>query len=434
MAERLQCKLNRDFPSADSIQEELFSAGVMVHDGRKEWRADGQGFGNDDNFSKPGRDRGSRADRNRPYEMSPESGEASDVEAIQALVAERVQAKMERIYNLADNIRDELRDVHNVLVDDKLRMWSVGGDFGAPVNSRAPGPYMMSAASEAPEDPDEIQRLVESRDQARADRDFSMADQIREDLMERNIEIDDRTREWAVGGRFENRPMGGGGPPGTFVRVGGGDLSAEAVELIGSLLAERDGYKRDRQFSKADRIRDRLSDEFAVRVDDRSKEWHVVSNEYTASRGSAPLDDATEKYIVEQVNKRAVAKLNREYEVADAIRDELMDDYQVSVDDRIKEWTALAAVGDPVVKVDADDGEDDVEIEGAVDEDDDEGFGAPAPSANGVNGAPAPSANGVNGMEDLKSLTVVELKERLRGAGLPVSGKKDELIERLVNQ
>ena len=33
--------------------------------------------------------------------------------------------------------------------------------------------------------------------------------------------------------------------------------------------------------------------------------------------------------------------------------------------------------------------------------------------------------------EDLSSLTVVQLKERLRAAGLPVSGRKAELIDRL---
>ena len=33
--------------------------------------------------------------------------------------------------------------------------------------------------------------------------------------------------------------------------------------------------------------------------------------------------------------------------------------------------------------------------------------------------------------EDLSVLNVAELKERLREAGLPVSGKKDELIARL---
>ena len=33
--------------------------------------------------------------------------------------------------------------------------------------------------------------------------------------------------------------------------------------------------------------------------------------------------------------------------------------------------------------------------------------------------------------EDLSLLTVVQLKERLRGLGLPVSGRKQELIDRL---
>ena len=36
-----------------------------------------------------------------------------------------------------------------------------------------------------------------------------------------------------------------------------------------------------------------------------------------------------------------------------------------------------------------------------------------------------------NFASDLESLTVIELKERLRLAGLPVSGKKSELIQRL---
>ena len=35
--------------------------------------------------------------------------------------------------------------------------------------------------------------------------------------------------------------------------------------------------------------------------------------------------------------------------------------------------------------------------------------------------------------EDLSAFTVVQLKEKLRTAGLPVSGRKAELIERLSN-
>ena len=46
LAERLQAKLSRDFNTADGIQAELIENGVYVHDGFKQWRADGVPFGN----------------------------------------------------------------------------------------------------------------------------------------------------------------------------------------------------------------------------------------------------------------------------------------------------------------------------------------------------------------------------------------------------
>ena len=44
-------------------------------------------------------------------------------------------------------------------------------------------------------------------------------------------------------------------------------------------------------------------------------------------------------------------------------------------------------------------------------------------------GSPRVAAGG--GGEDLSTCTVVQLKEKLRDAGLPVSGRKAELVERL---
>jgi cysteinyl-tRNA synthetase len=44
LAERLQCKMARNFKEADAIKDDLKRAGVHVHDGRKEWRADGVPF------------------------------------------------------------------------------------------------------------------------------------------------------------------------------------------------------------------------------------------------------------------------------------------------------------------------------------------------------------------------------------------------------
>lgn len=50
LAERLQCKMTRDFDNADRIKDELEDKGVYVHDKLKEWRADGAMF----NFSRGG--------------------------------------------------------------------------------------------------------------------------------------------------------------------------------------------------------------------------------------------------------------------------------------------------------------------------------------------------------------------------------------------
>ena len=436
LAERLECKLNRDFYGADQIQEELFSAGVWVHDGRKEWRADGRGFGNSDSSGsmKPSRDRGSRSDRaNRAYEESPESLGTEDEEKVMSLMNERMEAKQQRNYDVADAIRDELMNDFNVYINDRLRQWSVGGEFMEPQRNnnrgRVFGPYKRAAASETPEDPEAIQRLVDLRDQARKDRDYVTADSILEELKGQDIEIDDKSREWALGGYFSNQ--GGILAPnmdGSYARRGGGSITEEEEELITQLLKERSACKRDRQFGQADRIRDRLRDEFQVRVDDKNQEWHIVTSEYVMTAGSHPLDDATQAYVEDQVKKRAIAKLNRDYTTADAIRDELMDDYLVSIDDRVKEWTALAGVS---TAVDIDDEVD--EEDETVDEEIEDSAVAfveteePIDESRAEDSSEELSSNN----EDLDSLTVVELKDRLRDAGLPVSGRKAELIERL---
>jgi len=159
LAERLQCKLARNFRVADAIQNELYQNGVFVHDGMKEWRADGIGFGDagrggSNGTGKPGREAGSRADRMvGPYVMSQYSqsllltindiddhGDDDDdddddddanrdegaLEAaeelkmrIQEMVDQRLDARMDQDYNVADAIREELRRDYNVEVDDR---------------------------------------------------------------------------------------------------------------------------------------------------------------------------------------------------------------------------------------------------------------------------------------------------------------------------
>lgn len=450
IAERLQCKMSRNFQEADSIQLDLEAQGVYIHDGNKEWRADGERFGNFQSGGGPqrgpGRTQGSRQDRFRPYEKSQYSASSPDEDAIANLIEDRVEAKKARDFHIADEIQQELRSDFNVEINDKSREWSVGGDFGMGFRKDL-APYGMSSLSQEPEDTQVIQDMVEDREKARKRRDYQTADDIRDELRAvYDVEVQDKLRQWSVGGHFErstdrndnDNRSGDRGPPPDFVRRGGGSLTDEEVTLITEMVAERNEAKKNKHFGKADRIRDSLRDDYKIRVDDRSREWMVVSDEYVMAPVT-PLDDGTKKYIEDRVAERAVAKLNKEYDTADAIRDELLDEYQVYLDDRVREWRiegAQEVVADTVVE------DDDDAVDDAVDNDDeandemfadldsalDDVFG-PADDEDAADEVVAEAAS-----EDLSSLKVDELKEKLREAGLPVSGKKAELIERLLEK
>ena len=171
IAERLQCKLNRQFRDADEIQAQLMAENVFVDDGRKEWRADGQ----QQQQQQQKRQQTNRNDRfgKNKKEWSPSelSMVTEDEDEIIRLIEERSQCKMERNYDRADDIRDELLEVYNVKVDDKIRMWSVGGRFPSQKSSkRFLANFVMSKNSPIPENTEEIRLLVDDRDKAHLDR------------------------------------------------------------------------------------------------------------------------------------------------------------------------------------------------------------------------------------------------------------------------
>ena len=419
LATRLRHKMNREFRDADNIQEELFAAGVSVHDARKEWRADGQGFGAFSDDGRPGRERGSRNDRNRPYEQSPNSQQTDAAEIIQSLVDQRSQAKRARNFQLADDLREELKLDFDVEVNDRMRQWSVGGDFGAPPPSTVSNYRAASPEAAALENYSEIEALVEERRQARMSRDFKRADDIRESLKLQNIFIDDRLNSWRIG--EQDAPVSDMVLD-SFTRRGStGDLTEDQIATVEKLLEERSECQRNRKFGRADKLRAKLNTEFNIRVDDRNREWHVVTAEYNEAPGSGSLDDSTREVIVGLVQKRALAKLAKNYDEADAIRDELTDTYAVQLDDRLKEWSVVGGQ-EMLNEAEEDDDDDgdwstvDMELEDEDYENDDDDEGEEGEKTSEI---------------DLQSLTVPELKEKLREAGLPVSGRKAELIERL---
>ena len=340
LAERLQCKFRRDFQRADALQEELFSMGVRVHDGLKLWRDDGGGFGDEmGRNAKAGRQRNSRQDR-ATYTMDPDSDEVDDEdkEEIEKLVAQRLEAKFERDYATADQIREQLQNEYDVKVDDRKRKWTVG------------------------------------------DRPFRGAPDL-------------------------NAP---------YTRRGGGDV--EDVSKVEELVEERADAKARRDYAAADAIRDQLN-AMGISVDDRSREWRVADAPYARARGdSAPVDVDTVEGLVAE---RSQAKIAGEYDTADAIRDRLRNEFGVSVDDRVKEWVvdgrsaAAPAAPAPVVE-----DEPFVVVDAPTEE--------PAAAAE-----EAPAAGGQSEAE-LSALTVPALKDLCRAAGLKVGGKKAELVERIL--
>jgi len=456
--ERMECKFNRDYFTADTIQQQLLDAGVVVHDGFKEWRADGKSFEDSARIK---------------YRLVGRVPPGENLSEIEALVEERARCKKERLYNKADAIRDDLMDNFGVFIDDKAREWKFnnaanrGRTGNGPSFPREFVPFSIHPESETPEDHDAIQDMVEQRDVARSNRDYHTADEILDNLMAKGIVVDDKQRCWSVG-RIDDQSR-----PFTviFQRRGDiGDLTPEDEEKITSMLQKRDEHKRNRKFKSADRIRDQLIETYNVKVDDRAKEWHVVTTEYSFdAESSAPIDEETRDYIADQLAQRAAAKIRKDYETADGIRNHLALNYRVSIDDRVKEWIVTEAIEsvenyheDDEDDEEEDDDEEDLYLEmeegdeDDVTEDDDldEEFENDVDDfyLTGDEGDEESADNDfvdsmenidddevseneetseISAAEDLNQLTVIQLKDRLRAASLPVSGKKAELIERL---
>jgi cysteinyl-tRNA synthetase len=223
LAERLQCKLNRNFRRADEIQFNLMTRSVFINDGTKEWRGDGKAFDvtsdtpsrngtkerrSDGRASETRADNPSRNGRAvqpfapsppRSYSQSPHGEYSEDLPRIEELVAQRAEAKAVGDFRRADAIREELRLDYNVIFNDRLLLWSVGGDFGLTRN--APKEWRQSPTSHSISDHDanEVKRMLEERTEARLVRNFKEADAIREHLRNKfNVLVSDRTSEWWV--------------------------------------------------------------------------------------------------------------------------------------------------------------------------------------------------------------------------------------------
>ena len=169
--------------------------------------------------------------------------------------------------------------------------------------------YIKSASSKAlsPEDEKIVSEMVEARVQAKKDRNFNMADDIRDQLEEEyDVYIQDKAKLWSVGGDFTAEDGGVVRNESLYQRVGGGEgsLTEDDLTTISTMVWNRAKAKKSRNYAEADDISDHLYETYKVRTDDNNKIWWVETDGYTQEPLSARSRILTEEELAAVDGKR----------------------------------------------------------------------------------------------------------------------------------
>jgi hypothetical protein len=337
----------------------------------------------------------------------------------------------------------------------------LGHDYLPAVDAGPISPLVLGKLTE-----EQIHYLIARRLQCKKSRNYSEADQILSGLVAAGVYLQDKRKEWRADGQ-----MSFGRKKISYVRRGGqGQLSEDDVATVASMVESRAQAKRKEDFYLSDQLGDALKAKYGVKVNDKRREWSIntINNSVVDHNNAdvyvpspiAPKDDPThlmmeesKVFIQERLMDREAARKSKNYAMADMIRDELKDNYSVVIDDRTKEWKVVTSEEDSfATEAQASQRSAFVrEKESSLEEDFGILFGD-SPVEEDEEGEPDSSTTTIASVDDesvlapkqedaldesshLSTLTVVVLKEKLRKAGLPVSGKnKAELIGRLMNQ
>jgi len=301
--------------------------------------------------------------------------------------------------------------------------------------------------------------MIRERMECKMARDFQTADSIQAQLEGAGVDVHDGMKEWRADGqqwrrserKYNERPSRESRGPKTYYQRGPGKtLSAEQIETITALVAERSESKAVADYNRADEIFDQLQSEYNVNVDDKRAEWALLSEEYLLNEVDSSFvpDEDVQIKIGKLLGDRILARKCRDFDKADDIRDELREDYLVEIDDRSKDWVVVAPEGarwagdeeegdDNIVSKQEWNEEDDEDSDETADDSDVDAFMeevlGSSEDKDGVSIEEGDSSSASLDEASLMALTVPELKEILKSKGLKVGGKKAELIERLLN-
>jgi len=306
LMDRTKARKTGRFDDADDIREELSDMGVRLFDKERVWQAGGSGrsgrqawrkdrpdtggagsrggfaSGAADRRREPGgRERsGDRAPRRdfgptgHDYSRSDDDDESVPmsvpVEELDRMLAERLQFKLQRDYEAADDMLAQISAV-GVQVHDGYKRWRAdGSEFPRGAYGRQESARGYSRAEgdvddqdQEPLDGDAIDALCMERQSAKFEKDYDRADAIRDELKALGVGVDDRRKSWFS--------LNGSGHGYRRVDDDGGETPFDVNEVNG-MISERIKCKRNRDFGRADELQRALRD-LGIEMDDRGRSW-----------------------------------------------------------------------------------------------------------------------------------------------------------------
>lgn len=227
-------------------------------------------------------------------------------EEILQLVAERESLRQSRRFSESDAIREQLRSM-GVELYDKEREWRSRDGRRGELFTAGPVGCSLSDA--------EIHEYIVQREDARTTKDWSKADSLRDELRRQGVELDDRSRSWRTST----------GRSGTYSGHTHSSASTLSETEIRYLVAERERARAAQDFATADSLRLRLL-RMGVELFDSERTWKTNDGRQgVIVTGGTEIVQCTigDAEIRARIHAREEARSQKDWDRADAIRDEL---------------------------------------------------------------------------------------------------------------
>ena len=328
-----------DFDAADAIKAELKANGIDVVDRQGTWSAlDGSisGFQQRLKLGGPTRDDTAFEQKRKDNPNPP----TLNAEQVQKLVDIRTKARKNRNYELADSIEEDLHKA-GIFLNSRANTWKSydGSIEGFQSTNYNIDKYQSEEVRNTPctINEEEAQKLVEERAKARSLRDFSRADELKEQLFASGIGLFDNDNRWVA---FD-RSISGSIP---FLEMQSIPCTL-TIDEVETMINDRTAARRVRDFKTADAIKKDLL-QGGIQLFDRENKWEAYdgsiggmqSEDFRGGSGRNRNDGGGDSSdyrnepipctlsvdeIQTLIDERTVARRRRNFEIADEIRDEL---------------------------------------------------------------------------------------------------------------